>query len=770
MTSPIAPMPAALASEYPVLIVAAQADPDSAVARSAEEIVSALGSLGRAVVRAHSLDDAEAAIGAHPALSCVVIGWNLAAASEATVEQTKRILRRIREQAPGLPVLLGATRRLPRPVPLEIVREVEGSIWIPEDSASFIAGRIDAAARRYLDTVLPPFFGALVNFAGAHEYSWHTPGHTGGTAFMKTAVGRAFLAFYGEQMLRSDLSVSVGELGSLNDHSGPIAEAERYAARVFGADYTFFSIGGSSASNEIILHSAVADGDVVLVDRNCHKSLNYALNMSGAIPVYLKPRRNARGVIGPVPASELEPESIRRKLEQSPLVKDASRRPVLAVLTNSTYDGLCYDVEHTTRVLSRSVDRIHYDEAWYAYARFNPIYEGRYGMHRGARSAHDATVTVTHSTHKLLAALSQASMIHIRSGRVPVEPALFNEAFMMHTSTSPQYSIIASTDVSSKMMDDAGPALTDECIREAIDFRRAMLRLGRELRERKADDWWFEAWQGDEAEPSSFLDADADLLATASDAWLLKPGQSWHGFGDLGTARYCMLDPIKVTTLTPGVGRDGRLEARGIPAAIVTKFLGTRGIVVEKTEPYSILTLFSVGITKGKWGSLVAALMQFKELYDRNAPLAEALPGLVAEQRARYGALGVRDLADEMHAAIRKHKILESLDGAFSNLPEPVLTPRETYGRLVHGEVEQVPAAQLMGRILAVQVVPYPPGIPLLMPGERFGRDTRAVGDFLLGLEAFDAGFPGFGHDTHGVEVKTDASGRPYYALYCLRD
>jgi arginine/lysine/ornithine decarboxylase len=763
------PMPAALAPEFPVMMVAARDDRDSAVSRSAEEIVAALAALGRRVVRADSLNDAEAAIGAHPALSCAVIGWNLAAESDRSLEQTGRLIQRLHERAPSLPILLGARRRTTQAVPLEIVEQVEGYIWVPEDSAAFIAGRIDAAARRYLDTVLPPFFGALANFAGQHEYSWHTPGHTGGTAFMKTAVGRAFLAFYGEQMLRSDLSVSVGELGSLNDHSGPIAEAERYAARVFGADYTYFSIGGSSASNEIILHSAVADGDIVLVDRNCHKSLNYALNMSGAIPVYLKPRRNARGVIGPVPASELEPEEIRRKIDQSPLVKDKKRKPVLAVLTNSTYDGLCYDVEHTTRVLSQSVDRIHYDEAWYAYARFNPVYEGRYGMHRGRRSADDATVTVTHSTHKLLAALSQASMIHIRPGRVPVEPALFNEAFMMHTSTSPQYSIIASTDVSAKMMADAGPALTDECIREAIDFRRAMLRVGRELRERDAKDWWFDSWQSDAVGRKSFLDADADTLATSSDAWLLRPGADWHGFGDLG-ARYCMLDPIKVTTLTPGVGLDGRIEDQGIPAAIVTKFLGTRGIVVEKTEPYSILTLFSIGITKGKWGSLIAGLMQFKELYDRNAPLAEALPDLVEAHGERYGALGLRDLAEEMHAAIRKGELLENLDGAFSNLPEPVLTPRETFARLVHGAVEQVPASQLEGRILAVQVVPYPPGIPLLMPGERFGRETRAVGDFLLGLEAFDASFPGFGHDTHGVEVKTDESGRPYYALYCLKE
>ena len=766
------PMPPALAAGFPVLVVIPPVVEGSAVGRSAVEIQSALEALGRATVVTHTLDDAEAAIESHPALSCIVLSWSLASASATALTQTRRLLVRIRAQAPELPVLLGTSRAAAaRQVPLEIVEQVEGAIWVPEDSAAFIAGRIDAAARRYLDGVLPPFFGQLANFADTHEYSWHTPGHTGGTAFMKTAVGRAFLAFYGEQMLRSDLSVSVGSLGSLNDHSGPIAEAERYAARVFGADHTFFSVGGSSASNEIILHSAVADGDIVLVDRNCHKSLNYALNMSGAIPIYLRPRRNARSVIGPVPASELEPAMVQRKIAESPLVKGGKkgRKPVLAVLTNSTYDGLCYDVEHTTRLLSRSVDRIHYDEAWYAYARFHPLYEGRYGMHRGKRSPDDATVTVTHSTHKLLAALSQASMIHIREGRIPVEPALFNEAFMMHTSTSPQYSIIASTDVSAKMMDDAGPALMSECIREAIDFRRAMLRIGRDLEKRKSGDWWFETWQTDRVGKKSFLDSDPEQLAAATDAWLLKPRQGWHGFGDLG-ARYCMLDPIKVTTLTPGIGANGKPTKQGIPAAIVTAFLGTQGIVVEKTEPYSILTLFSIGITRGKWGSLVAALMRFKELYDENAPLAKALPELVASHPDRYRKVGLRDLAAEMHAANREHDILGALEGAFRDLPEPVLTPRDTFARLVHRDVEQVPAAKLEGRILAVQVVPYPPGIPLLMPGERFGKDTRAVGDFLLGLEAIDAKFPGFAHDTHGVEVKAGKDGRSYYALYCLRE
>ena len=227
-------------------------------------------------MRANSLFDAETAVASDAGFSCVVLSWGLCGKD---LPHGLRVIDLIRRRTSGLPILLAMTREDRSRVPLAYVENMDGFIWLPEDSPDFIAGRIEAAARRYLDSILPPFFGALVNFAETHEYSWHTPGHTGGTAFMKSAVGRTFLKFYGEQMLRSDLSVSVGALGSLNDHSGPCRAAEEHAARVFGADRTYFSINGSSASNEIILQSAVTDGDVVLVDRNCHKSLNYALNL-----------------------------------------------------------------------------------------------------------------------------------------------------------------------------------------------------------------------------------------------------------------------------------------------------------------------------------------------------------------------------------------------------------------------------------------------------------------------------------------------------------
>lgn len=758
-------LPVELARRFRVLIVANIREHENTITlRSVQAIAAILDGHELKVELVGTLEESEIALSANSAYCCVIIGWGLC---ENNQDKALNLIDLIRRQSAQIPILLGMTRAHQRQVPLAFVENIDGFIWQPEDSPEFIAGRIEAASRRYLDSILPPFFGALVSFAGTHEYSWHTPGHTGGTAFMKTAVGRAFLDFYGEQMLRSDLSVSVGELGSLNDHSGPIHEAEKYAAEVFGADLTFFSVGGSSASNEIVLHSAVTDGDSVLVDRNCHKSLNYALNMSGAVPLYLRPRRNARGLIGPVPCTELTPAAVEQKLAESPLAADKSARPVLAVLTNSTYDGLCYNVQTTTRELSRSVDRIHYDEAWYAYARFNPLYEGRYGMHRGERHADDATVTVTHSTHKLLAALSQASMIHVRSGKVPVKPALFNEAFMMHTSTSPQYSIIASTDVSAKMMNDAGGYLTDESIAEAIAFRQAMVRLNSEIQQRDPQDWWFAIWQPDEVDGVPFVDVSPQLLRRG-DAWVLKPEATWHGFGDLGSD-YCMLDPIKVTILTPGQTLEGAMENSGIPAPLVSSFLSSRGIVVEKTEPYSILVLFSLGVTKGKWGSLVAGLMDFKKHYDANSALEQVMPHLVASHGERYAAMGLKDLAEAMHQDMLAAQMLKNMDAAYTLLPDPMLSPRDTYAKLVRGEIEQIAVRDMIERTVAVQVVPYPPGIPLIMPGEKVNADKKAIVDYLLAMETFDGHFPGFEHDNHGIEIERDSVGKPTYKVYVVR-
>jgi lysine decarboxylase/arginine decarboxylase len=747
---------------------------DTPEGRALQRVISGLRDSGLRVEVAASPADARTTYSSLPGLDCILINWNLRGEGASAYPTPVELVREIRKRNEDIPIFLMGEPPTAPPVTLsmEMLREINEYIWVMEDTPEFIAGRIDAAARRYREGILPPFFSELVNFSRDYEYSWHTPGHTGGTAFRKSPAGRAFHSFFGGQLFRSDLSISVAELGSLLDHSGPVGAAERYAARVFGADHTYFVTNGTSTANKIVFSASVSEGDIVLVDRNSHKSVEHALILTRSIPVYLVPTRNRYGIIGPIRPCEMTPDAVQRKIESSPLLRYAQdRRPVQAVITNSTYDGLCYRAVRVEELLGGSVDRILYDEAWYGYARFNPLYRDRFGMRDGTRSSDGPTIYATQSTHKLLAALSQASMIHVRNGRAPIEHGRFNEAFMMHTSTSPLYAIIASLDVSSKMMEGAsGRVLTTESIEEAIRFRRTMARIGREIARTNPGDWWFSMWQPEEVtDPVSgkkipFADAHMETLRDNPPAWVLHPGETWHGFPDL-EEDYCMLDPIKVTVLTPGVREDGSIADLGIPAVVVDKFLTSRGIITEKCGDYNILFLFSMGITKGKWGTLITEFFEFKRLFDENSLLEEVLPELVRDFPARYVGMTLPGLAAEMHGFMRDHRQATLLLSAFSRLPEPVIPGGEAYRRLVRGQVERVPVAEMGNRIVATGVVPYPPGIPLLLPGERAGERDGPVLQYLLALQEFDDHFPGFSHEIHGVR---EIDGR--YHIYCIKE
>jgi arginine decarboxylase len=609
-------------------------------------------------------------------------------------------------------------------------------------------------------------FGALVDFAEQHEYSWHTPGHEGGAAFFKSAVGRLFWEFFGEQTFRSDLSISVGELGSLLDHSGPIGEAEREAARIFGADMTYFVTNGTSTSNRVLYQASVVEDDVVVCDRNAHKSIEQANTINHSIPVYMLPTRNRYGIIGPIPPSRMTADAVRQLIVECPLAPDDAR-PVLATVTNSTYDGLLYHVPTVDGTLGTHVDRLHYDEAWYGYAAFNPLYFQRHTMYPGERPTDGPTTFATQSTHKLLAALSQASYIHVRNGRNPVDHQRFNEAFMMHASTSPLYSIIASNDVAAKMMDgQSGRVLTQESIDEAVAFRQTVARIGRDL----GADWFFRCWQPDtvldaSGQPIAFVDASPVVLGITPEAWLLRTDASWHGFDGLPDG-FAMLDPIKVTVLTPGMGVDGQLEPTGIPACIVTAYLDQHAsIQVEKTQDYSVLFLFSMGVTKGKWGTLIAALFAFKHDYDGNRPIKACLPELYAQDPDRYASMGLADLAQAMHEHMRATGQMDAMARAYAALPAPTLRNSDAYAHVVRGTVDQVKVDDIAGRTVAVGVVPYPPGIPLLMPGESAGEGDGHFIGYLKALQSFDRAFPEFAHDLHGVEHEDGD-----YVVLCVRE
>lgn len=765
-----------------VAVIDATVHTDTPAGRAVRNIIDDLSTYGIEVTTLASTDDARAALSNLPAVDCIMVNWNVGEDGQKSAGKggggsmdAAVIISEIRRRNEDIPIFLMGepTREPPKRLPIDMIKGINEFVWVMDDTAEFLAGRITAAARRYKDRLLPPFFGELVSFSRDFEYSWHTPGHAGGTAFRKSPAGRAFFNFFGEQLFRSDLSISVGELGSLLDHSGPVGEAEKYAAKVFGADMTYFVTNGTSTSNKIVFFGRVTPNDIVLVDRNCHKSAEHALTMTHAVPVYLIPTRNRYGIIGPIHPEEFEPETIRAKIAASPLTKTAtSDIPVHSIITNSTYDGLCYHSEWVEKELGKSVDTIHFDEAWYGYARFNPIYRDRFAMRDGAKDPDGPTVFSTQSTHKLLAALSQASMVHVRNGRVPMEHSRFNEAFMMHTSTSPLYTIIASCDVSAKMMDGApGRMLTQEPIEDAIRFRRMMARIKREIgHEKTPKDWWFGMWQPElVSDPKTgkkveFADAPIDLLSEEPSCWVLHPGDGWHGFPDLPDD-YCMLDPIKVTVLMPGVNDDGTPAEWGIPAAIVVKFLDTKGIVNEKSGDYNILFLFSMGITKGKWGTLITELFEFKRHWDEESPLDEVFPDLVKTWPERYGGMTLPGLVDEMHDYMKKTELGRLLQEAYRNLPGQVLTYGEAYRRLVRDEVEHVPVSDMEDRVVATGVFPYPPGIPVLAPGEAAGKKSGPIISYLLALQEFDAEFPGFEHDIHGVE-----SVNGEYMIYCLKE
>lgn len=752
-----------------VLVVHNGMNDVSAAGRATAGLVRELRERGIDVIDAVSQGEAEAQIATHALLQAVLVDWELAGGADH--ESARAVITAVRARAARLPVFLLASSGSLGEVPADVLEHVNDYIWLFEDTPDFVGGRVAAAIDRYRATLLPPMFKALAAFAGTYEYSWHTPGHSGGTAFLKHPAGRAFFEFFGEELFRSDLSISVGELGSLLDHSGPIGEAERYAARVFGADRTYFVTNGSSTSNRVILMASVTRDQIALCDRNCHKSVEHAMTLSGAIPTYLMPSRNYLGLIGPIPPQRLAPADIHDSIAANALVTEGiDGKPVHAVVTNSTYDGLCYDVERVEALLGQSVDRLHFDEAWYGYARFNPLYARRFAMHGtpGLSTADRPTLFATQSTHKLLAALSQASYIHVRDGRRPINHTRFNQAFMMHASTSPQYAIIASNDIAAAMMDGpSGTALTDESIQEAVAFRQTLARLNAEFNAK--GDWFFNAWQPDtvadarSGKAMPFHLADPQMLARDPNAWVLHPGESWHGFAELEDG-YCMLDPIKVSVVTPGMERDGRLQAQGIPASLLAAYLDAQGIVVEKTTDFTSLFLFSMGVTRGKWGTLVNALLGFHRDMLANTPLTRAIPSLIAAYPAHYGKLGLADLAQSMFAAVKKHRTTELLSAGFGMLPTPVLSPVQAYERLVNGDVESLKLDQMAGRTVATGVVPYPPGIPLLMPGENAGDAEGPLLGYLKALEAFDAVMPGFAHDTHGVEVE-DGS----YRILCVK-
>ena len=680
---------------------------------------------------------------------------------DPAIERLRAFVEEVRWKNADVPIYVYGETKTSRHMPNDVLRELHGFIHMFEDTPEFVARHIIREAKSYLEGIQPPFFKALLDYAEDGSYSWHCPGHSGGVAFLKSPVGQMFHQFFGENMLRADVCNAVEELGQLLDHTGPIAESERNAARIFNADHCFFVTNGTSTSNKMVWHHTVAAGDVVVVDRNCHKSVLHAIIMTGAIPVFLKPTRNHYGIIGPIDQSEFEPDAIRAKIRANALLKDVDADTVLPrtlTLTQSTYDGVLYNTQAIKEKLDGYVANIHFDEAWLPHAAFHPFYGSFHAMGKNRVRPKESVVYATQSIHKLLAGISQASHVLVQDSQtVQLDKHLFNESYLMHTSTSPQYAIIASCDVAAAMMEPpGGTALVEESILECMDFRRAMRKVEADFGPK---DWWFKVWG-----PTDMVE---EGLGSPED-WMLGSDKehNWHGFGKLAKG-FNMLDPIKATVVTPGLDLDGTFADSGIPASIVTKFLAEHGVVVEKTGLYSFFIMFTIGITKGRWNTLLTALQQFKDDYDRNNPLWRVMPEFCQKHR-RYERMGLRDLCQFVHETYAKHDIARLTTEMYLTDLTPAMRPTDAFACIAQRRTERVAIDDLEGRVATSLITPYPPGIPVLIPGEVF--DKRIV-DYLKFSREFNARCPGFETDIHGlVHVEAEDGTKTYYADCVVQD
>ncbi|BDW10507.1 ornithine decarboxylase [Polynucleobacter sp. SHI8] len=669
------------------------------------------------------------------------------------IEEIRLFVKAVRRRNEDIPIFLYGETKTSRHIPNDILRELHGFIHMNEDTPEFVARHIIREAKVYLDSLAPPFFKSLIHYASEGSYSWHCPGHSGGVAFLKSPVGQIFHQFFGENMLRADVCNAVEELGQLLDHTGPVAASERNAARIFGVDHLYFVTNGTSTSNKIVWHSTVAPGDVVIVDRNCHKSVLHSIMMMGAIPVFLMPTRNNFGIIGPIPKEEFEWANIQKKIDNNPFIKDKNVMPRVLTITQSTYDGVVYNVEMIKEMLDGRVDSLHFDEAWLPHATFHDFYKNMHAVGRDRNRPKKSLVFATQSTHKLLAGISQASQILVQDSEDrKLDPTCFNESYLMHTSTSPQYAIIASCDVAAAMMEPpGGTALVEESIAEAIDFRRAMLKVDEEY----GHDWWFKVWGPDHLSDSGI---------GVQDDWILHKNDTWHNFGNLAEG-FNMLDPIKATVVTPGIDIEGNFGVEGVPASIVTKYLAEHGVIVEKTGLYSFFIMFTIGITKGRWNTLVAELQQFKDHYDKNMPIWRVLPDF-ATKFPQYERMGLKDVANKIHDFYRSHDVARMTTEMYLSDMIPAMPPSEAFAKMAHRDIERVNIDDLENRITAMLVTPYPPGIPLLIPGERF---NKRIVDYLKFAREFNEKFPGFETDIHGL-VKEEVHGRKTYFVDCVKN
>lgn len=650
-------------------------------------------------------------------------------------------------------------------VKLEFVGKITRVIDANEVNYELYVKQIEAAAKKYEEDMLPPFFRALADYVEDGNSQFDCPGHQGGQFFARHPAGRAFYNFYGENVFRSDLCNADVKLGDLLIHEGPACDAQQHAAQVYNADKTYFVLNGTSSANKMVLNALLAPGDIVLYDRNNHKSISHgALVQAGATPVYLETARNPFGSIGGILEHCFNEEYIRKLVAEQDPEKAKAERPIrLAVIQLGTYDGTIYNARQVVDKIGHLCDYILFDSAWVGYEQFIPMMKDCSPLLLEL-GPNDPGILVTQSVHKQQAGFSQTSQVHKKDSHIKgqeryVNHKRLNNAFMMHASTSPFYPLFAALDINAKMHEgEAGKLLWKDCVETVIDARKAVLKNCKYLRPLVPPVVNGKKWE----------DGNTAEMAQDVKYFAFEPGAKWHSFEGYGEGQY-FIDPCKFQLTTPGINVEtGEYEDFGIHANILANYLREHGIIPEKCDLNTILFLMTPAESKTKMDDLVAQLVRFEQLIEQDAPMQDVLPSIYYNNIDKYKGYTIRRLCQEMHDFYKDRNVSELQKKLFLHeyLPEYVKTPQEANFDFVRGQGELVPLAEAVGRMALEGALPYPPGVLCVQPGERWSETAR---DYFLALEEGINKLPGFAPEIQGVYITTQEDGTKKAFGYVLK-
>lgn len=658
------------------------------------------------------------------------------------------VVNEVNELCFGIPIIVFSNN--PEDVSDEHRNAIYRLIDINRYNKEITSGEIELAVTKYEGRVVPPFFEKLSDYMDLKNLQFNCPGHQSGQYFKKHPAGKAFYNFYGEMLFRSDICNADVELGDLLIHEGPAEEAVKNASKVYNSDNTYFVMNGTSTSNNVAISALITPGDLILFDRNNHKSVyESGLLRAGATPVYLETSRNPLGFIGGIYDHCFEEKYIRSLLEEVDPDKANDERPFrLAVIQLGTYDGVICNARQIVDRIGHLCDYILFDSAWVGYEQFIPMMKDCSPLLLELNE-NDPGILVTQSVHKQQAGFSQGSYIHKKDSHIEgqkryVDHKRFNSSYRLHASTSPFYPIFASLDVNARMQDrQAGRRMWRDCIRLGVDARKDIIKKCKMLKPFIPEMVKGKRWE----------EYSTEEISENKEFFIFGPEDKWHGFKGFSEGQY-FVDPNKFMLSTPGIDLEtGEYEDFGIPASILATYLRDNRIIPEKNDLNSILFLLTPAESFEKLDVLTSCLVRFEKLIEKDAPLYEVLPNVYDSNLDRYRGYSIRELCQEMHDFYKSMNAKDYQEKLFLKeyFPSQSLSPYDANLELIRNNAKLVPISEIEGEVALEGALPYPPGVFCVVPGEVW---TETAQKYFLILEEGINRFPGFSPEIHGVYLE----------------